>query len=158
MRKSRATGRKAEYDKKYQYFKDNLSQLKSLSHSKIARRVGVSKSTISRWMILEGLGQPTHEAEERRRKIRAHPLFGEAGQPAPCIARILADKIGIGLTTVTKMRKAAGVEPPIMYRTKSDGDYRRYPTRIEKEMFELIKIPWPRPPGIDRHLEYLSER
>jgi len=142
----------------FEHYKSR-KDLQQLSAVINAQRLGVSKTTMSRWNIRLGIskGKPIEARLERDRKILAHPLFGEYGQPAPCVARKLAALMGCSDTTIQKRRKAAGVESPILYRTRTDTDYRRQETAAEKEITRLITIPWNRPKGIDLHLEYLRE-
>ena len=112
---------------------------------------GVGRNKISDFRRTVGIKTQFEEKKERDAQIRAHPKYGTPGEPAPCVARDIANDVGCHLTTVSNLRLKDGIEPYIRRRVNgsfvTDRDYKRCLSNEEKETYALCRLTrtWGRP-------------
>lgn len=115
----------------------NSPEEHDLPVSKIAYLHGVSESLASRWCKQIGRKNQFELAREKNDAARAHPDFGEPGEPAPCIARFVADDVGLSEGHVMKLRREAGILRPLR---KEECESERTLTQKEEEMYALCRL------------------
>lgn len=130
-----------------------------------AEKYGVVSTTVTKWRKELGFKTQYEISMDRQARIRAHPQFGNKGDPAPCHARVIARDLNENIQYIWKVRRDAGVGTHDPIATFSQDDLmipykkRRHLTVVEKRNYKLCRTmnTWGRPRGINRHLEELRE-
>lgn len=118
-----------------------------------ARIHGVSRSSVIKWRKEAGFASARKSISNAITALMSDPDFGREGETQPCSSRNLAIKYGVSESTVSKHRRMAGVLSP--HGGTSGWINRKPPYSKRQRMGFAWLASWPRPEGMDEHLESL---
>ena len=97
---------------------------------------------------------------EFRLKVRAHKDIGAPGQHTTVPSSQIARDCGCSITLVNQVRRQLNIPPYRKFSGELPELQGRNLTLSERRAYRVCRIAkhWPRPKGIDEHLEELSDR